>query len=100
VNQNSDVPGTTQPGEGLVAQASRFGEAMMLDAKSNEAIREEIGERLRGLLTRQQTPVPPRLTELMRRLRELDEEESPSIVPEVLPGSAETWLQRWRIFRR
>ena len=45
---------------------------MMLDPKHNQAIREEIGERLRILLTREQPTLSKRLRELIARFDELD----------------------------
>jgi hypothetical protein len=80
-----------------------YGEAM-LDPRSNEAIRQEIAERLRGLLTRQQTPIPTRLTQLMLRLREKHGHDSRSVAPNSIASEtsppSESWLQRWRMLRR
>jgi hypothetical protein len=72
---------------------------MILDQNSNEAIREEIGERLRALLSRHEMPLPPRLSELMLRLRKLDEADSPSIVPASSEAAPNGWLHKWRVFR-
>jgi len=47
---------------------------MTLDPKHNQAIREEIGERLRFLLMREQSTLPPSLRELIVRFDELDRE--------------------------
>ncbi len=46
--------------------------AMNLDARDNQAIRDEIAERLRASLSRQQSSLPPRLCELLRRLDGLE----------------------------
>lgn len=45
-----------------------------------QAICEEVGERLRILLDRETSALPPRLLSLLHRLAELDHE-APSIVP-------------------
>jgi hypothetical protein len=45
---------------------------MTLDPKHNQAIREEIGERLSFLLAREPSPLPRRLRELIARFDELD----------------------------
>src|SRR5258707_11846177 len=46
--------------------------AVNLDSTHNAAIRAEIGERLRILLTKEQTRPPPRVQHLLDRLRALD----------------------------
>ena len=45
---------------------------LTLDSKSNDAIRNEIADRLRALLAREQPPLPARLRALVARLGELD----------------------------
>lgn len=68
-----------------------------LDAKSNDALRDEIAERLRALLARDQTPLPARLRALVARLGELDQRvPSPSIVANRSPTLAERWRRRRR----
>ena len=87
---------------------------MELDAKHNQAVREEIGETLRTLLSRESPSVPPRLRRILRRFQELDHEASPSIVPDmprIVPdmprertarpdvGPFSAWLRKWRAFK-
>jgi hypothetical protein len=52
-----------------------------IDDVHARAIRTEIGERLRAVLTRDQTELPAGLKDRLNRLRELDDDYSPSIVP-------------------
>jgi len=93
---------------------------MRLEHKHNHAIREEIGERLKVLLVREPPSLPPHLDQLVQRFYELDEDASPSIVPEAdpmterpeadrmadplaerpEPSSSSVWLQRLRDFTR
>jgi hypothetical protein len=84
---------------------------MDLESKHNQAIREEIGHRLRSLLTREQTKVTPQLRQLALRLDQqyLAREASPPIAPEIeMPDDPVTsnvdpltaWLNRLRVFRR
>jgi hypothetical protein len=80
---------------------------MALQPMHNEAIREEIAERLRTSLARQPLEISPHLDELLGRLRELDHDASPSIVPDAAPvaeppkpATAPDWLQRLRDFTR
>ena len=47
----------------------------------NRAIREEIGERLRYILPVDHSELPPCIEKPLSRLRELDAERAPSIVP-------------------
>jgi hypothetical protein len=68
---------------------------MTLDAETNQAIREEIAERLRALLARNQSPPPERLSALVERLRELDHR-APSIVPDRSPAPIQRRQQKWR----
>ena len=58
---------------------------MDLDAKHNAAIRDEIADRLRTRLEREQSAVPPRLRQLLRHLDAPDpaHDASPSLVPEI-----------------
>jgi hypothetical protein len=46
--------------------------ALSLDAAHNSAIREEIGERLRVLLSKEQPRPPPRVQHLLDRLNALN----------------------------
>jgi hypothetical protein len=55
-------------GESAVAQTI----SIDLDPKHNAAIRREIGERLRVLLSKEQPKPPPRVQHLLDRLSELD----------------------------
>lgn len=50
-----------------------------IDHTHSRAIVREIGERLRGLL-REETELPSNLKGQMQRLRDMDDDESPSIV--------------------
>jgi hypothetical protein len=52
-----------------------------LDHVHCRAICDEIGDRLREILRRSASELPPRLNDLMARLAEADREPSPSIVP-------------------
>lgn len=70
--------------------------AIDLDAKHNQAIRHEIADRLRALLSREASTLPPRLHELLWRLDGPDGhhaagEASPSTTP---AGRAGGWLHR------
>lgn len=51
-----------------------------IDHTHSRAIVREIGERLRGFLT-EETELPSNLKGQMERLRAMDDDESPSIVP-------------------
>ncbi len=46
--------------------------ALNLDSKDNKAIRKEIGERLRALLSKEQPGPPPRVQHLLDRLSTSD----------------------------
>jgi hypothetical protein len=52
-----------------------------IDELHSRAICTEIGERLRALLSRNQTELPASIEARLNRLRELDDDYSPSIVP-------------------
>jgi hypothetical protein len=69
-----------------------------LERRHNEAIRQEIGERLRALLSRDAADVPPRLRELVGRLdddRNLGGEAPNSNAPAVpRRSSIIDWLYR------
>ena len=75
---------------------------MNLEPKHNQAIRDEIGDRLRVLLSREPPAVSARLRTLLRRFDEADHG-SPSIVPDVSSGLtkvfkahlAKSWLNRF-----
>jgi hypothetical protein len=54
-----------------------------IDSSHCRAICEEIGERLRKILDREATALPPRLQLLLERLAEQDLVEAPSIVPSI-----------------
>jgi hypothetical protein len=80
---------------------------MALEPMHNEAIREEIAERLKTLLDREQPKMSPKFERMLHRFRDLDRDESPSIVPEASsvaeppkPATAHDWLQRLRDFAR
>jgi hypothetical protein len=80
---------------------------MAFEPKHNDAIRDEIGERLKTLLAREPSNLPPHLNQLLRRFDELDHEASPSIVPEAgavaerpEPAPIHPWLQRLRDLTR
>jgi hypothetical protein len=75
---------------------------MNLEPKHNEPIRDEIGDRLRVLLSREPPVVSARLRTLLRRFDEADHG-SPSIVPDIPSGLTEvfeahlvkSWLNRF-----
>jgi hypothetical protein len=54
---------------------------MQIDAVHTREICAEIGDRLREILRREASELPPRLQHLMDRLAEADRETSPSLVP-------------------
>jgi hypothetical protein len=56
---------------------------LRLDSSHCRAICDEIGERLRMVLDREATPLPPRLQSLMLRLVAQDLLQGPSIVPAI-----------------
>jgi hypothetical protein len=63
---------------------------MNLEPKDNQAIRDEIGDRLRVLLSRKSPAVPPRLLGLVRRFDEAKQvpvdQTSPSIMHHIHSG--------------
>jgi hypothetical protein len=59
-----------------------------LDSLHCRAICEEIGDRLRIMLDREATPLPPRLQVLMLRLAAQELAESPSIAPSIADMAA------------
>ena len=56
---------------------------LQIDSSHCRAICDEIGERLRAVLARDSSAMPPHLQLLMDRLAEQDWELAPSIVPSV-----------------
>jgi hypothetical protein len=54
-----------------------------IDDVHASAIAAEIGERLRYALSRDETELPASLENRLNRLRELDDDYSPSIVPSI-----------------
>ena len=54
-----------------------------IDSSHCRAICDEIGERLRRILDREATALPPRLQLLLERLAEQDLVEAPSIAPSI-----------------
>jgi hypothetical protein len=60
---------------------TRTGVNMQIDAVHSREICAEIGDRLREILRREASELPPRLRYLMERLAEADRETSPSLVP-------------------
>ena len=54
-----------------------------LDSTHSRAVCDEIGERLRAVLTRDATEIPSHLRRLVDRLAELERVPAPSIVPEI-----------------
>ena len=80
---------------------------MRLEPQHNDAIRAEIAERLKTSLAPEPPNVSPQLDRLLGRFRELDEEASPSIVPDAdpvreppKPASPPGWLERLLDFTR
>jgi hypothetical protein len=60
--------------------------SLNLDKDHNDAIRAEMGERFRIVLSGDQSELPPRIQHLLNRLSELETEHSPSIVPSAAPS--------------
>jgi hypothetical protein len=60
---------------------ARTGVNMPMDAVHSREICAEIGDRLREILRREASELPPRLQYLMERLAEADRETSPSLAP-------------------
>ena len=71
---------------------------MNLEPKDNQAIRDEIGDRLRVLLSRETPAVPPRLRRLVRRFDERGrapgDQATPSIAPNIPAGFAKVFEAR------
>ena len=71
---------------------------MNLEPKDNQAIRDEIGDRLRVLLSRKSPAVPPRLLGLVRRFDEAKQapvdQTSPSIVHHIPSGFTKVFETR------
>jgi hypothetical protein len=71
---------------------AKNGQSVEIDAAHARAICEEVGDRLRGMLRRNEPDrLPPRLQYLMEQLARLDHCAAPSIVPsveEMLPERA------------
>jgi len=61
--------------------SNRKAPSPQLDSGHCRAICEEVGERLRILLDKQPSEIPPRLRSLLDRLAELDSRQAPSIAP-------------------
>jgi hypothetical protein len=53
-----------------------------MDHRTSAAVCDGIGERLRDILKPSTTELPPRLQELMERLRKTDEADAPPLVPD------------------
>jgi len=80
---------------------------MNLEPKHNRAIRDEIGDRLSVLLSREAAAASPRLHKLLRRFDEADHgsdpETTPSLVPDFSSGFTKvfearlvkSWLNRF-----
>ena len=94
----------------LVTVWAGFSIHWYVELMHNEAIRSEIAERLKTFLDREPPQRSANLDRLLRRLRELDPEAAPSIVPEVppmaevteppKPATSHDWLQRLRMFTK
>ncbi|KQW23244.1 hypothetical protein ASC80_08155 [Afipia sp. Root123D2] len=56
-------------------------EALQMDHRTSAAVCDGIGERLREIMKPAANELPPRLQELMERLRQVDDIDAPSIVP-------------------
>jgi hypothetical protein len=52
-----------------------------LDLSHSRAMCTEIGERLREILARDKTELPAQIENRLSRLRELEDDDSPSIIP-------------------
>lgn len=73
---------------------------MNLEPKHNLAIREEIGDRLRAFLSREEPRLPPRLRELVDRFYEADGSPAGGRTRSNAPHSALRWLQASRFSRK
>ena len=56
-------------------------DTLPMDHRTSAAVCDGIGERLRDIMKPAPTDLPPRLQELMERLRQIDAADAPSIVP-------------------
>ncbi|HKU05020.1 MAG TPA: hypothetical protein VJR30_03040 [Bradyrhizobium sp.] len=59
---------------------------LQIDSSHCRAICDEIGDRLRIMLDREATALPPRLQMLMQQLAEQDFVLAPSIAPSIVPS--------------
>jgi hypothetical protein len=73
---------------------------MNLEPKHNWAIREEIGDRLRALLSREEPPLPPRLRGLLDRFYDTDGVPAGARMRSGAPNTALRWLQASRFSRK
>jgi hypothetical protein len=73
---------------------------MNLEPKHSCAIREEIGDRLRALLSREEPPLPPRLHDLLDRFYDADGVSARARMRSRAPRTALRWLQASRFSRR
>jgi hypothetical protein len=105
----TDAPGNPAAALGVVDLRKQSGweRAMALEPMHNEAIRDEIAERLKRSLAREPLEMSPYLDELLHRFGGPDHDTSPSIVPDAAPvaeppkpATARDWLQRLRDFTR
>ena len=74
---------------------------LQIDHEHCRAICDEIGDRLRIVLNREVTPLPPRLLMLLNRLADSEREPAPPIVPSMdqmawptIPAHMETPIDR------
>jgi len=72
---------------------------MDLEPLHNWAIRDEIGDRLRALLSREQPALPQRLRHLLDRFDEADRS-TPAATPATAPRIARRVLQKPRLNRQ
>jgi len=68
--------------------------SLKFDKDHNDAIRAEIGDRLRIILSGDQPKLPPRIQHLLDRLSRVETEHSPSIVPSAAPPKMRTSERR------
>jgi hypothetical protein len=77
-----------------------WAQPMNLEPKHNWAIREEIGDRLRALLSREEPPLPPRLHNLLDRFYDADGVPAGARRRSRAPRGGLRWLQASRFSRR